>query len=38
VIVRQLGSFGLPQHVRITVGTKRENSTLLALLTYLFNK
>ncbi|MCL1957544.1 MAG: aminotransferase class I/II-fold pyridoxal phosphate-dependent enzyme, partial [Fibromonadales bacterium] len=38
VIVRQLSSFGLPEYVRITVGTKRENSTLLALLTYLFNK
>jgi len=38
VIVRQLSSFGLPEHVRITVGTKKENSTLLALLTYLFNK
>jgi histidinol-phosphate aminotransferase len=38
VIIRQLSSFGMPEHVRITVGTKKENSTLLALLTYLFNK
>ncbi len=32
VIIRALSSFGMPEHVRITMGTKRENSTLLALL------
>ena len=32
VIVRPLNSFGMPEYVRITMGTKKENSTLLALL------
>jgi histidinol-phosphate aminotransferase len=30
VIVRHLGSFGMPEHVRITIGTKKENATLLS--------
>jgi len=37
VIVRQLSSFGMPEYLRITVGTKRENSTLIALLTLLYS-
>jgi len=32
VIIRQLSSFGMPEYARITMGTKKENSTLLALL------
>ena len=36
VIIRQLSSFGMPEYVRITVGTKGENTELLDLL-YSFN-
>jgi histidinol-phosphate aminotransferase len=32
VIIRHLGSFGMPEHVRITVGTKKENAALLDLI------
>jgi len=32
VIIRHLSSFSMPEHVRITVGTKRENANLLARL------
>jgi histidinol-phosphate aminotransferase len=32
VIVRPMGGFGLPEHVRITVGTPAENARLLAAL------
>jgi histidinol-phosphate aminotransferase len=32
VIVRPMGGFGLPEHVRITVGTREENERLLAAL------
>ena len=32
MIIRFLGSFGMPEHVRITVGTKRENEALLRLI------
>ena len=32
VIVRPMGGFGLPEHVRITVGTREENERVLAAL------
>jgi histidinol-phosphate aminotransferase len=32
VIVRPLAGFGLPEHVRITIGTKEENERLVAAL------
>jgi histidinol-phosphate aminotransferase len=32
VIVRPLGGFGLPEHVRITIGTAKENEKLLKAL------
>jgi histidinol-phosphate aminotransferase len=32
VIVRPMGGFGLPDHVRITIGTREENERLLAAL------
>jgi histidinol-phosphate aminotransferase len=32
VIVRPMGGFGLPEHVRITVGTREENERLVAVL------
>jgi len=32
VIIRHLGSFDMPEHVRITVGTETENTELLSML------
>jgi histidinol-phosphate aminotransferase len=32
VIVRPMGGFGLPQHVRVTIGTRAENERLVAAL------
>jgi histidinol-phosphate aminotransferase len=33
VIVRPLGNYGMPQHLRVTIGTQAENERLIAALT-----
>ena len=32
VIVRPCGSFGLPEHIRVTVGTEEQNEKFLSAL------
>jgi histidinol-phosphate aminotransferase len=32
VIVRPIGAYGLPQHLRVTIGTAAENERFLAAL------
>lgn len=38
IIVRPMGSYGLPQHLRITIGTKDQNSRFLDALTEVLDR